>query len=117
MGVESTQTQRPTIISLALDDDTATVASLNRSEEEKFAFVERPFTSQPVGTQSGKQYLRQYDQTPDGTQQPTTSGTAAPLQAPMPLDKEKQKEVRFDKSLKKNPSQGLTAPFSFNILA
>ena len=45
------------------------------------------------------------------------SGIAAPIQVPMPLDKEKQKEVRFDKPLKKNPSQGLSAPFRFDILA
>ena len=43
--------------------------------------------------------------------------TTAPVQAPMPRDKEKQKEVCFDKSLKKNPSQGLNAPFRFDILA
>jgi len=45
------------------------------------------------------------------------SGTAAPVQAPVPKDKEKQKEIRFDESLKKNPSRGLNAPFLFDILA
>ena len=34
-----------------------------------------------------------------------------------PLDKKKQKEVQFDKSLKKDPSKGLNAPFRFDILA
>jgi len=33
------------------------------------------------------------------------------------LDKENQKEVLFDKALKKTPSQGINAPFGFNILA
>jgi len=31
-------------------------------------------------------------------------------------DKEKQKEIWFNESLKKNPFQGLNAPFCFNIL-
>jgi len=59
MGVESAQAQRQTcnIISLAQDDDTATIASLSSSEEEKFAFTAQPTASQPVGTRSGKQYL------------------------------------------------------------
>jgi len=33
------------------------------------------------------------------------------------LDKDKQKEVRFDKALKKNPSQGFNTLFHFVILA
>jgi len=45
------------------------------------------------------------------------SRTAAPIQATMPKDKEKQKEIHFDESLKKNPSKGLNAPFCFDILA
>jgi len=35
----------------------------------------------------------------------------------VPLDKEKQEEVRVDKALKNNPSQGLNTPFRFDILA
>jgi len=35
----------------------------------------------------------------------------------LPLDKEKQKEVRFNKYLKKDPSKGPNTPFRFNILA
>ena len=49
-----------------------------------------------------------------------TLGTTAPVQvsAPSPsLDKGKQKEVRFDKLLKKDPPKGLNAPFCFDILA
>jgi len=69
-----------------------------------------------VGTRSGKHYLQQYDQTPDEAPPPTTSGTTAHVQAPVPKDKEKQK-IRIDKSLKKNPSKGLNAPFHFDILA
>jgi len=70
-----------------------------------------------VGTRSDKQYLRQYDQTPDRTPQPMTSGTTAPVQATTPKDKEKQKEIHFDEFLKKNPSKGLNSPFCFDILA
>jgi len=81
------------------------------------ALAAQPSTSQPVGTHSAKQYLRQYDQTPNKAPQLTTSGTAAPVLSPVPKDKEKQKEIRFDESLKKNPSRGLNAPFRFNILA
>jgi len=34
----------------------------------------------------------------------------------LPTDKDKQKEVWFDKALKKNPSQGLNTLFCFDIL-
>ena len=44
------------------------------------------------------------------------SGIAAPVQVPVPKDKEKQKEIRFDASLKKNPSRGLNTPLRFDIL-
>jgi len=80
------------VISLAQDDDKATVASFSSSEEEKFVFAAQPATSQPVGTGSSKQYLWQYNQTPDETQQPRTLGNAAPVQVSeltFPLDKEK----------------------------
>jgi len=82
--------------------------------------VAQPVTSHPVGTRFERRYLRQYDQTPDETQQPTTLGITALVQAPAPvapLDQEKKKEVRFDKTLKKNPSQGHNTPFRFDILA
>jgi len=46
-----------------------------------------------------------------------TSGIAAPVLAPAPKDKEKQKEIRFDESSKKNPSRGLNTLFRFDILA
>jgi len=96
-----------------------TIASLSDSEEEKLALTSQSATPQPVGTWSEKPYLRQYDQTPDETHQPATSGTTAPVQAstpPLQLDNGRQKEVRFDKSLKKDPSKGLNAPFCFDIL-
>ena len=96
------------VISLTVNDDITTMASLSSSEEDKFAFIAQLATSQLVGTRSGKSYLRQYDQTHDETQQLMTSGTAAPiLTLALPQDKQKQKEVCFDKSLKKNPYQGL----------
>ena len=46
-----------------------------------------------------------------------TSGTDSPVQALMPKDKEKQKEIWFDESSKKNPSRGLNASLLFDILA
>jgi len=70
-----------------------------------------------VGTRPGKQYLRQYDQTPDGASQLTTSGIAAPVQVLALKDKEKQKEIHFNESLKKNPFRRLNTPFRFDILA
>jgi len=104
-------------ISLATDDDSVTIASLSDSDREKLALATQPATSQPVGTRSGKQYLRQYNQIPNKAPPPTTLGTAAPVQAPVPKDKEKQKEIRFDEYLKKNSSRGLNAHFRFDILA
>ena len=53
-------------VSLTVDDDSVTVASLSDSEGEEPALAAQPSISQPVGTRSGKQYLRQYNQTPDG---------------------------------------------------
>ena len=101
------------MLSLIADDDSVTIASLSDSEGEKPALAAQPSISQPVGTRSGKQYLRQYDQTPSGALQPATS---APVQAPVLKDKEKQKEIRFNESLKKNPSRGLNTPFRFDML-
>ena len=46
-----------------------------------------------------------------------TSGTAALVQAQVPKDKEKLKEIQSDESLKKNPSRGLNTSFHFDILA
>ena len=45
-------------ISLVADGDSVTVTSLSDSEREKPALTAQPSTSQPVGTRSGKQYLR-----------------------------------------------------------
>ena len=88
---EQSETNKPklknkscNVVSLVADDDSVTVASLSDSEGEKPA--QQPSTSQPVGTRSDKQYLPQYDQTPDRAPQPATS---APVQAPEPKDKEK----------------------------
>jgi len=80
------------------------VASLSDLEGEKLALAIQPATLRPMGARSGKQYLRQYNQIPDRTQPPTMSGIAAPVYVSVPKDKEKQKEIRFDESLKKNPS-------------
>ena len=41
-------------VSLAMDDDDVTIASLNDSKEEKLALAAQPAISQPVGTQSEK---------------------------------------------------------------
>ena len=48
--------------------------SLSSSEEEEFVLAVQPTTSQPVGTQSGRQHLWQYDQILDEIQQPTKLG-------------------------------------------
>ena len=66
------------IVSLATDDDVVTISSLNDSKKEKLVLAAQPATSQPVSIRSEKSYLRQYDQTPDETQQPT-SGIIAPV--------------------------------------
>jgi len=88
--------------------------NLSQRRRKREACTAQPSTSQSVGTCFGKQYLRQYDQTTDGALWPATS---VPVQAPVPKDKEKQKEIRFDEFLKKNPSRGLSTPFRFDILA
>ena len=53
----------------------------------------------------------------DPTQQPTTSGSAPPVQTTkpiyVPMDRNKSKEVHFDKALKKDSSQGLDAPYQY----
>ena len=56
------------VISLSQEDDIATITSLSSFGEEKFALAVQPTISQSIGTQSGRQYLRQYDQTLDVTQ-------------------------------------------------
>ena len=64
--------------------------------------------------------MRRYNQTPNETQQPMMLGTTIPVQAAapsLPLDKENQEEVQFDKSLKKDPFKRLNAPFHFDMLA
>jgi len=43
-------------------------------------------------------------------------GNTTHVQAPVLKDKEKQKEIHFDESLKKNSSRGLNTPFCFDIL-
>jgi len=78
--------------------------TLSDSEGDKHALATQPSISQLVGTRSSKQYLPQYDQTSDGVPQPAI---LAPLQAPVPKDKEKQKEIRSDESLKKNPFRAI----------
>jgi len=103
------------VVSLAIDDS-VNVISLSDLEGEKLALTTHLTISQPLGTRSSKQYLRQYDQIPDEAQPPMMLGAAVPIQAPVPKDKEKQKEIHFDESLKKNPYRGLNAPFCFDIL-
>ena len=68
------------VVSLAVNNVIVIIASLNGSEEEKLALVAQLAAPQPIGTWSKKQYLRQYNQTPDKTQQPATLGTIAPVQ-------------------------------------
>ena len=103
------------IVSVLPDDDNVTVASLSDSEDEKYAFAAQDATPQPTGTRSGKSYLRQYEKTADETQQLTTS-PKLPVLALVPTPaKEKQKEVWFDRVLKRTLGLGLDAPFCFDI--
>ena len=79
MGFKPAQAQGQIlhVISLSQEDDIALTTSLSNSEEG-FALAVQPATSQPVGTRSEKWYLRQYDQTLDEIQQPTTLRNVAP---------------------------------------
>jgi len=105
------------IVSILPDDDNVTIASLSDSENERHVFTAQADVPQPTGTRSGNSYLKQYDKTTDETQQQTTS-----VEVPVPASvltsgKEKQKEVWFDRVLKKPSSPGLDVPFRFDILA
>ena len=90
------------VIFLSQEDDNVTIAFLISSEEEKFTLEAQLATLQPVDTHSG-------DNTYDSTIRPQHDTTTndvmniAPVQASaptLPLNKEKQKEIRFGKSLK-----------------
>jgi len=70
-----------------------------------------------MGTRSRKSYLKQYEKIIDETQQQTTS-VEIPVPASVPtLGKEKQKEVWFDRILKRPSGPRLDVPFRFDILA
>ena len=105
------------VISILPDDDNVIVGSLSDSEDEKHAFVAQNAAPQLIGTRSRKSYLQQYEKTADDTQQSTTSAKLPVLISVPMLAKEKQKEIRFDRVLKKTSDLGLDAPFCFNILA
>ena len=98
------------------DDDNVTIASLSDSENEKHAFIAQDAAPQPTGTRSEKSYLKQYEKTTDETQQPTTSVEIPVLASAPTQEKEKQKEVRFDRVLKRLSGPGLDIPFRFDIL-
>jgi len=66
------------------NDDNVTVDSLSDSKNEKHAFTTQDAAPQPIDTQSGKSYLRQYEKTTDETQQPTTSAEI-PVLASVPM--------------------------------
>jgi len=105
------------VISVLPDDDNVIVASLSDSEDEQHTLVAQDVAPQPTGTRSKKSYLRQYEKTADETQQSTTS-VKLPVLALIPMPaKEKQKEVQFDRVLKKTSGSRLDAPFRFDILA
>ena len=95
------------VISVLPNDDNITIASLSDSEDEKHALAAQDAAPQPTGTRSEKSYLRQYEKTTDEIQRLTTSGNIhVPASAPTP-EKEKQKEVQFDRVLKKLQVQDL----------
>jgi len=87
------------------------VASLTSSGEESVLAADTgtPFTSK---TQSGKQYLKQYDQLVAISSQPGKETTEQSTKQPM----DKQKELRYAKALQKDDT-GLLTPFRFDILA
>jgi len=60
------------MMSLATDDDSMTVASLNNKVGRKDCLSNIAHYLAAGGTHSDKQYLRQYNQIPDGAQPPTT---------------------------------------------
>ena len=95
------------VISLSSEGKTVLAASLTDSEKEASP------TTQQASTRSRKQYLKQHQQISEDTQQASTSGNPAPTP---PVSKEKQKEVRFDKALKRNSFPGLNTPFNYDIM-
>jgi hypothetical protein len=109
------------VISVSKEDDVALPETLYSDEERPRVLTAQPATAQQQGTRSGQAYLKQYDQVVGPAPQPSTSGGTLPGQpskpVAAPLDKAKAKEVRFDKSLKKDSAQGLDAPYQFDILA
>lgn len=76
-------------------------------------------TTFPIGTRLGKQYLKQYDtNNPDDHQSNPYKNLAAFVSVlEAPLDKNKFKVTRFDKSLRKRVAEDLSTPFKFNIVA
>jgi len=53
------------VVSILLDDDNITIASLSDPENEKHTFTTQADALQPTGTRSGKSYLKQYEKTTD----------------------------------------------------
>jgi len=104
------------VVSVLSDDDNVTIASFSDSKNKRYAFTTQADVPQPTGTRSEKSYLKQYDKTTDKIQQQTTS-VEVPVPASVPTSgKEKQKEVRFDRVLKKPSGPRLDVPFRFDIL-
>ena len=56
------------IVSVLLDDDNITTASLGDSENERYTFTAQADAFQPAGTRSEKSYLKYYEKTTDETQ-------------------------------------------------
>ena len=108
------------MISFALNEDAdIPVNSLTDSDKEQIVLVAQPVEASPIGTHSGKTYLRKYDQTIFKAQQPSTSKDAVLVQrkAPtQPVEKNKPKDLHFSHDLKKN-SSALDAPFRFEVMA
>jgi len=57
------------VISILPDDGNLTSASLSDSERKKHACTTQANVPQPMGTQSRKSYLKQYERVTDETQQ------------------------------------------------
>ena len=89
------------------------VPSLTDSEEETIILAAEPNVLLVAGTRSGQSYLKKYDEMvanlPKPTQEPTKQSTKQLV--------EKQKELRYSKSLPKDKAEGFSAPYRFDVLA
>ena len=80
------------------------MASLTGSEEDDAALATHLEPTPTSGTRAGKDYLKKY---PDMAED-------VPVQ---PLDKPKQKELWYNKALRKDTLESSSSPFKFDVMA